>query len=355
MQTSTAPRTAAGDVDAAPVLEIKDLCVHYSRRQGEHPGILDRVSLDVRRGEIFGLAGESGSGKSTLAESILRLLEPPRYVRSGSVLFHPRSGGEVLDLMTLPEHRLQAVRWRNISYIPQGSMNSLNPVLRVQQQIADAMLDHGMTKHDAEARVPEVLELVGLEAPVARLFPHQLSGGMKQRAVIAAAIAMNPDLVIADEITTALDVNMQRVILETLVQIRDRLGVAVIFVSHDMAVHAELDDRLAVMYAGQVVEVTDVRSVFKDALHPYVQGLIGSIPSLHGERTRLAGIGGRAPSPANWPPGCRFHPRCPHCVPGGASYPPCQSVVPVLAEVHAGHAVKCHLYPQSRREAGDGA
>lgn len=339
MHAAAGPATA---VATAPVLRIEDLCVRYTRRDRTDPSILDRVSLTVERGEILGLAGESGSGKSTLVESILRILEPPRYVHAGRVWFQPRAATAPIDLLTLPEAQLRAVRWRNVSYIPQGSMNSLNPVLRIQDQIVDAMIDHGLAKRMALQRIPETLELVGLDPHVARLFPHQLSGGMKQRAIIAAAIVMHPDLVIADEITTALDVNVQRLILETLMRIRDELGVAVIFVSHDMAVHAEIADRLAVLYAGKVAEVGEVHTVFKQPLHPYAQGLIQSIPSMHAEQGRLSGIPGVAPSPTSWPPGCRFHPRCPRAM------PVCHEVEPLLAPIHPGHAAACHLYPESR-------
>jgi peptide/nickel transport system ATP-binding protein len=348
MMAMVAPAAPGIDVATSPVLQIRELSVHYTRKGGADPSILDGVSLDVHRGEILGLAGESGSGKSTMVESILRLLEPPRYVRSGRVLFQSRSATDPVDLMRLPESRLRAIRWRGISYIPQGSMNSLNPVLRVRDQIADAMIDHGVSKREARAHVPGALKLVGLDDAVARLYPHQLSGGMKQRAIIAAAIAMRPDLVIADEITTALDVNVQRLILETLMHIRDELGVAVVFVSHDMAVHAEIADRLAVMYAGKVIEVGSVLDVFKQPLHPYAQGLIQSIPSVQTGQVRLSGIPGVAPSPTNWPSGCRFHPRCPHAM------AICRSLEPLLATIQPGHVAACHLYPESRGEAGDG-
>ena len=333
---------------ATPLLEIRDLAVQYHTVRGLSRAV-DGVSLTLNRGEILGIAGESGCGKSTLATAVLRLTRPPGYIAGGQVRFH--TAGGVIDLLQLDDARLRSVRWRNLSYIPQGSMNSLNPVTRVVDQFVDVMVQHGpMTKAQAEKRVPELLSQVGLGAHVARMFPHELSGGMKQRAIIAMAIALGPDLVIADEPTTALDVNVQRVIIQTLGDLRDKLGMSLIVVTHDMAVHAQLADRVAVMYAGQVVEDAEVRDVFKRPLHPYAQGLIGAIPLVGGERKRLTGISGTAPSPLAWPSGCRFHPRCPYV------FSVCPEVVPELRAVTEtkdggppdGPAyVACHLYDEA--------
>jgi peptide/nickel transport system ATP-binding protein len=327
------------------LLEIDDLRVYYNTVVGTARAV-DGVKLSVGRGEILGIAGESGCGKSTLASALLRLVRPPGYVAGGRVILRPREGAPI-DLLAADDAALRAARWRHLSYIPQGSMNSLNPVMRVANQFIDAMIEHGApSRRDAAEAVPDLLRQVGLDPHVARMFPHELSGGMKQRVIIAMATALRPDLMIADEPTTALDVNVQRVVIQTLGDLRERLGVSLIIVTHDMAVHAELVDRVAVMYAGLIVEVGDVRQIFKNPRHPYTRGLIGSIPRVGGERTRLEGIHGNAPSPRDWPSGCRFHPRCPYAM------PICESVVPPLQSVaedsngsaHQAGLVACHLF-----------
>jgi peptide/nickel transport system ATP-binding protein len=332
----------------APLLEIQDLKVYYRTVSGIAKAV-DGVNLSMGRGEILGIAGESGSGKSTLAGALLRLIRPPGYIDGGSVVLRPQ-GREPVDLLHVDDDTLRAVRWRHLSYIPQGSMNSLNPVMRIADQFVDVMLEHSTAdRQQAHAAVPELLGQVGLGPHVARMFPHELSGGMKQRVIIAMAISLKPDLVIADEPTTALDVNVQRVMIQTLAGLRDQLGVSLIIVTHDMAVHAELVDRVAVMYAGDVVEVGNVTQVFKQPRHPYSQGLIGAIPRVGGERHRLVGIGGNAPSPRAWPSGCRFHPRCPQVMPVCRTNPPRPRQV---ADASAGAAgapgmVACHLYDAS--------
>ncbi len=303
-------QTATG----SPLLDIENLQVYYDTVSGISKAV-DGVNLRVKRGEILGIAGESGCGKSTLTTALLRLTQRPGYIAGGRILFHPREQ-ESIDLLQLSGTRLRAFRWRNLSYLPQGSMNALNPVLRVRDQFMDVILEHSnISKREALKMIPELLQQVNLEPYVARMYPHELSGGMKQRVTIAMAIALNSDLVVADEPTTALDVHVQRIVLQMLADLRDRLGMTVILVTHDMAVHAELVDRVAVMYAGNIVEIGDVRQIFKAPQHPYTQGLIGSIPRIGGERVRLEGIGGNTPSPRNWPSGCRFHPRCPRVMP----------------------------------------
>jgi peptide/nickel transport system ATP-binding protein len=251
-----------------------------------------------------------------------------------------------VDLLTVDEAALRTLRWRHLAYIPQGSMNSLNPVMRISDQFLDAMQAHGMDDTSAaRASIPELLEQVNLAPHVARMYPHELSGGMKQRVIIAMAIALQPDLVIADEPTTALDVNVQRVIIQTLADLRDHLGMSLIAVSHDMAVHAELVDRVAIMYAGEIVEIGDVRQVFKHPLHPYTQGLIEAIPEVGGPRVRLGGIAGNAPNPTNWPTGCRFHPRCRYATEFSRLTHP--ELLPVTEEQADGATVPrvaCHLY-----------
>ncbi len=338
----TEKKTAIGSL----LLDIDDLKVYYRTVNGVAKAV-DGVQLKVRRGEILGIAGESGCGKSTLTTALLRLTQAPGYVAGGGIRFYPQDQAPI-DLLELSGAQLRAVRWRNLAYLPQGSMNSLNPVLRIREQFVDVIVEHsGNSKREAQQMVPELLRRVNLEPYVARMYPHELSGGMKQRVTLAMAIALNPDLLVADEPTTALDVHVQRIIIQLLAHLRDELGMTVIVVTHDMAVHAELVDRVAVMYAGGVVEVGDVRQIFKAPQHPYTQGLISSIPRIGGERVRLEGIGGNTPSPRHWPTGCRFHPRCPHVMPVCSRETPLLQVTPAQDQkVTQPPLVACHLYSQ---------
>ncbi len=356
MQTIPPDTLPARRASTSPLLRIEDLAIHFQTPRGLAQ-VVDGANLTIYRNEIFGLAGESGCGKTTLVEAILQIIRFPNRVARGRVLFSPNSPDvpEPIDLMRLSPRQLRRFRWEHISYVPQGSMNALNPVMRIGEQIIDGMVAHGVSEYEARQKVPNLLNKVGLEAKVAQRYPHELSGGMKQRTIIASAISMDPELIIADEPTTALDVNVQRVILETLVTLRREMGIAILIVSHDLPVHAQLVDRIGIMYAGQVVEIGDVRSVLKAPLHPYTQGLMDAIPMIGGERTRLSGIGGVAPSPLEWPSGCRFHPRCPYC-PALA-----RDVVPRLVKVRPGlrtvaererdigpdRYVACHLYSES--------
>jgi len=354
MQTAPQRETVAAPGTQTPLLQIEDLAIHFHTPRGI-ARVVDGANLTIHRGEIFGLAGESGCGKTTLVEAILQIIRFPNRIARGHVYFSPNDQTPPVDLMALSPAQLRRFRWEHISYVPQGSMNSLNPVMRIGDQIIDGMTAHGVHGEEARARVPAMLEKVGLEGRVGRLYPHELSGGMKQRAIIATAIAMDPELIIADEPTTALDVNVQRVILDTLLQLRRDLGVAILIVSHDLPVHAQLVDRIGIMYAGKVVETGDVRPVLKNALHPYTQGLMDSIPAIGGERKRLGGIAGVSPSPLERPGGCHFHPRCPHAM------EICATRVPALAaiapgprmiageecEVEQARFTACHLYPES--------
>jgi peptide/nickel transport system ATP-binding protein len=264
---------------AEPLLEVRDLTCRYRAAAGDITAVED-VDLTVYRGEILGIAGESGCGKSTLAAAILRLLQQPGYVAKGEVMFLP-SDGPAVDLLKLGDSDLREMRWSRLSYLPQGSMNSLNPVMKVGDQFVDVMQAHRRwSKQEASAKVPELLEQVGLNRIVADMYAHELSGGMKQRVIMAMSIALGPDLLLADEPTTALDVTIQRVVIQNLVELREKFGVTLIVITHDMGVHAQLADRVAVMYAGHMVEVGDVRQIFKDPQHEYTRSLIDSIPTL---------------------------------------------------------------------------
>ncbi|MBC8077965.1 MAG: ABC transporter ATP-binding protein [Chloroflexales bacterium] len=324
------------------LLDAQDMRIYYTTTAGEAK-VVDGVNLAIRRDEIFGLAGESGCGKSTLVEGLLRLIKPPGYLKSGRALFYPaaRNGAEEepADVLAIDDAHMRRLRWRHIAYVPQGAMNALNPVMRRGDQVVDAILAHStIQRREAIDRMLSQLRLVGLPPHVANQYPHELSGGMKQRVTIASSVSLSPDILLADEPTTALDVNIQQIILQELKAIREQLGLTIVYVSHDMAVHAELADRMGIMYAGEVMEVSSTLDIFKRPLHPYTQGLIKSIPRLGGPRQRLEGIPGLAPSPLRWPPGCKFHPRCPFAM------EVCKHQAPRLREVERGRQVACHLY-----------
>ena len=312
-----------------PILQVEDLRVYYKSIFGDVRSV-DGVSFSVKPNEIFGIAGESGCGKSTLVEGVLRVIMPPGYIKNGKVLY------KNTDLVSMDDEELRRLRWRELSYIPQGSMNSLNPVLRVEEQMVDAITSHADTpKEEAKEMAIARLKEVGLPVEVARMYPHELSGGMKQRVIIATAILLKPSLVVADEPVTALDVVVQKSVLQSIANLRDNYGITVIFVAHDLAAHAEIVDRLVIMYAGKIAEIGSVYDVFEDPLHPYSKLLVAAIPSI--EKEVVEGIPGLAPSPLNWPPGCRFHPRCPYAM------PICSEEEPPLKEVRQGRYAACHL------------
>ena len=313
-----------------PVLWVEGLRVAFDHPLGKVRAVED-VSLALMPSERFGLAGESGSGKSTLALSIMRMVKPPGRIEAGEVWL---AGARVADL---DEEGVRALRLAGIALVPQGSMNSLNPVLRIGQQIADALADHGLRlgRRDEERRVAALLAEVGLPASVARMYPHELSGGMKQRACIAIAISLRPRVIIADEPTSALDVVVQRQVMATLARVQQELGAAVILVGHDMGLMAQFVDRLGVMYAGRLVEVAPIADIISRPRHPYTRALIASLPSLE-TRGVLAGIPGLAPLLRDLPSGCAFHPRC------GLATDRCRIERPVLRDI-AGAQVACHL------------
>ena len=316
------------------LLEIRGLSAGLQGRRSVTQVVSD-VALDVNAGEILGIVGESGCGKSTLATAIMRLLVPPQVLQSGSTTLRLKNG-KAYDLQSLSEQELRQLRWRHLSYIPQGSMNSLNPVLHVERQMTDILLQHGLTREEALKRSVAALEFVNLEPKILDSYPHELSGGMRQRVIIAAAVSMHPALIVADELTTALDVVTQRQILQELAAIRDELGATIILITHDMGVIAQVADRVAVMYAGKIAELGTVSGIFETPLHPYSQGLIGSIPRESAQR--VEGLPGEAPSPWNYPAGCRFHPRCP------SAFGPCSLQAPALQRQQAERWAACHLY-----------
>jgi oligopeptide/dipeptide ABC transporter ATP-binding protein len=314
------------------VLEVKNLRVHYATPLGDVIAV-NGVDLKVFEGETIGLVGESGCGKSTLAMSILRLVQPPGRIVSGQVLIHG------IDLIALSERELRQVRWNQIALIPQGAMNSLNPVMRVKSQIAEAIETHQVQRSQQELkeRILRLLAMVGLPGRVYDMYPHELSGGMKQRVCIAMAIALTPSVIIADEPTSALDVVVQRVVAQTLLDVKRTLGVSMILIGHDMGLMAQLVDRIAVMYAGNIVEIAPVKDIFAEPLHPYTQLLLASIPSVK-ERKPLVVTEGLTHDLRRPPPGCIFQLRCPFVM------DKCREVVPPLRELRPNHYAACHLY-----------
>jgi peptide/nickel transport system ATP-binding protein len=315
------------------VMRIENLRVSYMTRRGEVRAV-DGVSLELYRGEILGIAGESGCGKSTLATAILRLTKPPGFIKGGKVLYRGR------DLLKLSEEEMRMLRMTGIAYVPQGSMSSLNPVMRIRDQFMDMLKDHGVkiSRGELEERLREILRSMGLRISILDRYPHELSGGMKQRTLIALALAMNPEILIADEPTTALDVVNQRGVMNILRSLRDHRGMSVVLVTHDMGVHAELSDRIAIMYAGKIVEVGSSEEIYKEPLHPYTKMLVESIPVLGLDRP-LKGIEGAPLDLARPPKGCRFHPRCPLYMPGK-----CDAQEPELVHISGGKKVACVLF-----------
>ncbi len=287
------------------MLQVRDLSVEYATDAGGVVAVSD-VSFDLDPGEFIGIVGESGCGKSTLLFAIAQLLAPPAEITGGSVLFKGR------NLVGMTARQLNVVRWKDMSVVMQSAMNALNPVTSIGAQFKDVMRAHGVSSAaEIASRSAEVLRMVGIDPQHLRSHPHQLSGGMRQRSMIAMALLFTPDLVIMDEPTSALDVVAQRSLMVQIKELQQELGFAVIFVTHDMSLVSHFSDRLMVMYAGQVAELGDTRKVFDSPLHPYSTGLLDAFPSIRGPRVPLTGIPGRPPDLARPPAGCRFSPRCP--------------------------------------------
>ncbi len=293
-----------------PVLEIRDFSVVYRTPTGDVRAV-DQLNLDINAGEVIGLVGESGSGKSTLAYGAVRLLRPPALITSGSVRYSGRRMALPADIMSLSSEQLQQLRWREIAIVFQSAMNALNPVLNVRDQLLDVIHAHlRVSRREATDRVGGLLDLVGIPRSRARSYPFELSGGMRQRVMIAMAVATEPEIIIMDEPTTALDVVVQRDILAEIVELKERIGFSILFITHDLSLLLELADHIAVMYSGRLLEIGTAHAIQHEPAHPYTKGLLNSFPSLRGPRRELAGIPGSPPDLRNQPPGCPFLPRC---------------------------------------------
>jgi peptide/nickel transport system ATP-binding protein len=293
-----------------PVLDIRDFSVVY-RTGGRDVRAVDKVNLALYPGEVVGLVGESGSGKSTLAYGASRLLRPPALITGGSVRYAGRRLTAPVEVLQLRPDELKKLRWREIAIVFQSAMNALNPVLNVRDQLLDVIHAHlKLSRREAQEKAAKLLDLVGIPRARLRSFPHELSGGMRQRVMIAMALATDPEIVIMDEPTTALDVVVQRDILAQIVELKETLGFSILFITHDLSLLLELADRIAVMYAGQLLEIGTADELHREPAHPYTKGLLNSFPSLRGPRRELAGIPGSPPDLASPPPGCPFLPRC---------------------------------------------
>jgi len=313
------------------VLEVKELITHYLTMEGTVRAV-DDVSFDVGDGEIVGLAGESGCGKTTVALSIMRLLPQGGRILKGKILLE----GE--DLTSKTDSEMNRIRWKKISIVFQGAMNALNPVLRVGDQISEAIVEKEITgKAEALKRVNELFELVGLDTSRIKDYPHEFSGGMRQRVMIAMALACNPRIVILDEPVTALDVIVQGKILDLVKDLQKKLNLAVILITHDLSVIAEICDKAAIMYAGKIVEYGQILDIYKNPKHPYTEGLISAFPSIAGEKRRFVSIPGEPPDLINPPSGCRFHPRCSYAM------DICHEKEPPSVDVGEGHISACYL------------
>lgn len=313
------------------LLEIKDLQVKYIVPGGVAEAV-NKANLNLTEGESLGLAGESGCGKTTLGNAILRILPEGGQIKGGSINL------DGIGLVKLSEAEMREIRWKEISMVFQGAMNSFDPTMVMENQIAEAILIHqrGTSKDTALGRTRELLRLCEINPLLGKSYPHELSGGMKQRACIAMALALQPKLLIADEITTALDVMTQAQIFTLLRDMRRKFNLSMIIISHDLAVLAKNCDRLAIMYAGHIVEIGTIQDIFEHPRHPYVKGLLFCIPNFAGDREIIAAIKGAPPSLLAPPPGCPFHPRCP------ISIPECEGVAPQLMPVNTNHSVACY-------------
>ncbi len=316
-----------------PLLEVKNLKTYFKVQRGSVKAV-DDVSFAVEKGEAMGLVGESGCGKTTVSLSVLRILPSNGTIISGEILF------KSVDLAKLTESEMRTqIRWKGISIVFQGAMNALNPVYRIGDQIVEAITLHepDVTKQEASNRVEMLFELVGVDPKRSGNYPHEFSGGMRQRAMIAMALACNPALLIADEPGTALDVIVAAQVLKLMKDLREKLNLSMIMISHDLSIVAETCQKTAIMYGGKIVEYSDVRTVFKEPLHPYTQGLMGAFPGIKAARTRMVSIPGSPPDLLYPPTACRFHPRCQYAM------DICKRKEPELVDIGKAHRVACHL------------
>lgn len=313
------------------LLEIKDLTIEFSAEEGTVHAV-NHLNLEIAQGETLGLVGETGAGKTSTARGIMRLIQsPPGRIVSGEVLF------EGTDLLKESEAGIRGIRGEKISMIFQDPMTALNPVLRVDEQIAEVIQLHKKVSREESLRAAcDMLERVGIPSSRGREYPHQFSGGMKQRVVIAIALACTPKLLIADEPTTALDVTIQAQVLDMMTSLKQETGGSMLLITHDLGVVAETCDKVAIMYAGEIVEYGTLDQVFRHTAHPYTKGLFHSIPSLEEQARRLQPIRGLMPDPSNLPTGCKFHPRCPY------ADAQCEQEAPPTLETEVGHLCKCH-------------
>lgn len=315
------------------LLEVKDLNIHYISHEGTTKAVND-MNFEIAKGETLGIVGETGAGKTTTALGIMQLIQtPPGKIVSGEIVYD----GE--DLLKKSQAELRKIRGNKISMIFQDPMTSLNPVLTVGEQIAEVIkLHQNVNNAQAMVKAEEMLETVGIPGARSKDFPHQFSGGMKQRVVIAIALACNPELLIADEPTTALDVTIQAQVITLMNRLKKEFNTSMIMITHDLGIVAEVCDKVAIMYAGNVVEYTNKYNLFTDPKHPYTVGLFNSIPNIEEDETRLKPIKGLMPDPTNLPSGCAFHPRCPKAM------PICSKQIPSRTEISEGHFVNCFLY-----------
>ncbi len=361
----TIPFVAEPSADAftrrnSVLLEVKHLNVDYETGSTPVHAVND-VSFTLRRGQILGLAGESGSGKSTLAYAITRLHRPPAVITGGGILYYPKdevTGRDAMnrvptiDILQLSRKQLRAFRWQELAIVFQSAMNALNPVMRLETQIEDVLEAHepGMGRAERHERALELLRLVGITPDRLRSYAHELSGGMRQRAIIAIALALKPEIIIMDEPTTALDVVVQRDILVELMGLREQLNFAVIFITHDLSLLLEIADQVAIMYAGRIVESASWQELYRQPRHPYTHGLLNSFPSLHGPKRRMSGIPGSPPDLRAIPAGCAFRPRCPY------AFAECAERLPTLAvpQVEGMHIGAQGLEPDNALNNGNG-
>lgn len=317
-----------------PVLSVEGLTTNYRTLRGWVKAA-ENVSFVVEKGQAVGVVGESGCGKTTVALSILKLLPRGGKIRKGKIVF------DGIDIVPLSDKEMRTIRWKGISVVFQGAMNALNPVFKIGDQIIEAIKTHepDLPKSDAKARAESLLEMVGVESSRINNYPHEFSGGMRQRALIAMALAANPKLLIADEPGTALDVIVQAQVLQLMRGLKEKLGLSMMMISHDLSIVAELCEKVAVMYAGHIVEYGDIGEIFKEPLHPYTQGLMGAFPSITGDKQKLASIPGQPPDLLDPPPGCPFYPRCPYAM------DVCKTKFPEQKKMGSGeHYVSCYLY-----------